>query len=106
MFAANLIKRQLERKERLRLELIAEKRKLALMQQEVNSLEALPQPVLTNTSALSEDIRIRREIRHLQMQCKQLADEVDRRSYSRGKLSLCKESYHEQLHQIFINYIQ
>ncbi|XP_044738462.1 proteoglycan 4 isoform X2 [Chrysoperla carnea] len=95
---SNLIKRQLERKERLRLELIAEKRKLALMQQEVNSLEALPQPVLTNTSALSEDIRIRREIRHLQMQCKQLADEVDRRSYSRAPLGETSEEFYQNIY--------
>lgn len=83
---ANLLKRQLERKERLRVELICERKKISIMQQDVATLESLPNQMYS--IQLVEETRLRREIRHYQAQCERLADEVDRRSHSRGKLEI------------------
>jgi predicted RNase H-like nuclease (RuvC/YqgF family) len=77
-FAAPVILKQQARIERLKIELRSEKAKLEVMQGEVADLEGnRAKPIEYKIDAEVEK-QLRREIKHLQYQCEQLALETDK----------------------------
>ncbi|KYB26139.1 TAK1-associated binding protein 2 isoform B [Tribolium castaneum] len=75
-----VILKQQARIDRLKIELRTEKAKLEVMQKEVIDLEGRNRPLAIQPTDAEVEKQLRREIKHLQYQCEQLALEVDKNS--------------------------
>ncbi|XP_044253594.1 TGF-beta-activated kinase 1 and MAP3K7-binding protein 2 isoform X2 [Tribolium madens] len=75
-----VILKQQARIDRLKIELRSEKAKLEVMQKEVTDLEDRNRPLAIQPTDAEVEKQLRREIKHLQYQCEQLALEVDKNS--------------------------
>lgn len=73
-----MLLKQQARIERLRIELRSEKAKLVVMQKEVTELEEDRLQAIKDKTDAQLAEQLRKEIAHLQYQCKELAREVDK----------------------------